>query len=92
MVAVLIVATIISGVVYKYITKADNLVSNDTSSVKRDTYISVDSSGNLNIERTAKEEKNMGKEDTWTLLVYMVGSDLESYYGSATKDLKEMDS
>ena len=30
------------------------------------------------------------KADTWSVFVYMCGSDLESNYGAATADIKEM--
>ena len=59
-------------------------------SVERDTFISVDSGGVLKIDRSEKEEVCMGKEDTWTLFIYMTGSNLESQYENATKDIDEM--
>ena len=37
-----------------------------------------------------KAEEIMGKEDAWTIMIYMDGSDLEMCYGNATKDLKEI--
>ena len=86
----LVVTSLVTGTVLNHFVKADNATQNDVSSVKRDTLISVDSSGNLQIERTKKEEKVMGKEDTWTIMIYMDGSDLEMCYGYATKDLKEI--
>ena len=86
----LVVTSLVTGTVLNHFVKADNATQNDVSSVKRDTSISVDSSGNLQIERTKKEEKVMGKEDTWTIMIYMDGSDLEMCYGYATKDLKEI--
>ena len=59
------------------------------SSVKRDTHISLDSSDNLNITRSDKKNNPMGK-DSWSIFIYMTGSDLVSNYQSATKDIQEM--
>ena len=63
--------------------------NNDYSSIERDTSISVND-GVLQIERTQKEEISMGAEDTWTLLMYMTGSNLETQYENATKDIREI--
>lgn len=90
LVVVLVVASVISGGILNHFVKADNVEQNDVASVKRDTSIFVNSAGDLNIERTKKEEKIMGKENTWTIMIYMDGSDLELCYGKATKDLKEI--
>ena len=47
----------------------------DYSSIKRDTTLSVDSSGVLQINRNEREEeKIMGKENTWTIFMYLCGS------------------
>lgn len=62
----------------------------DYDSIERDTSISVDSSGVLQIERKEKEQVCMGEENTWTLFMYMTGSNLESQYENATKDIDEM--
>lgn len=60
------------------------------SNIKRDTVFNVNSGGQLEINRNNKEEKSMGNKDTWTLFMYVTGSDLESYYKKATEDFKEM--
>ena len=86
----LLIMMIISGGVLNYLVKADNAQQYDVANVKRDTSISVDSSGELIIERTKKEDKIMGKENAWTIMIYMDGSDLELCYGNATKDLQEI--
>ncbi len=58
--------------------------------------LSVDSdSGELQLNRPdTRDEKPMGAEDTWTILVYLCGTDLESAEdgegGAATSDLEEM--
>lgn len=56
----LVVTSLVTGTVLNHFVKAVNAIQDDISSVKRDTSISVDSSGNLQIERTKKEEKVMG--------------------------------
>ena len=71
------------------ISKADEYDEKGLS-VSRDMDISLDSSGNLVINRSEIKNQSMGKEDTWTLFIYMTGSDLESGYQNASKDLKEI--
>lgn len=61
------------------------------SSVK----LSLDSdSGKLNIDRAEKQNVTpMGEDGTWTVFVYICGTDLESdpeYGGAATEDIMEM--
>ena len=47
--------------------------------------------GQLSIERPELPDRSpMGKEGTWTIFVYLCGSDLESESGMATDDLIEM--
>lgn len=61
------------------------------TSVKRSTDMVVNSSGTLDIQRLSRTEtKKMGESGTWTIFVYMCGSDLESESGLATMDLQEM--
>ena len=63
----------------------------DYSKVKRDTAISVDSNGVLQISRTTHDnEKIMGKENSWTIFMYITGSNLESQYHYASSDIKEI--
>ena len=62
---------------------------NDYSTIERDTFISVNNDV-LQIDRTQKEYSIMGNEDTWSLYIYMTGSNLETYYENATKDISEM--
>ncbi len=57
--------------------------------------IKVDeSTGDMSIKRPKiKDPAPMGEEDTWTVFVYLCGSDLESrllFGGAGTADLKEM--
>jgi hypothetical protein len=61
------------------------------TSLARSTEMQVSSSGDLEIQRlTRTETKKMGASGTWTIFVYMCGSDLESESGLATMDLQEM--
>ena len=48
------------------------------------------SSGALSIERAGQKSTPMGDEGTWTVFVYLCGTDLESGHGSATGDIKQM--
>ncbi|MBP5605694.1 MAG: Clostripain family protein, partial [Ruminiclostridium sp.] len=56
--------------------------------------MSVDgSTGKMNISRfSGDEHEPMGEEGTWTIFVYLCGTDLESedFYGAATDDIIEM--
>ena len=56
----------------------------------RGTYISVIENGGLDIRRVQLGDTSMGPEGTYTIFVYMCGSDLESDAGLATEDLREM--
>lgn len=62
------------------------------SSAKRSSLkIQLSDDGSLNIERPARSGKaSKGKDGTWTIFVYMCGSDLESENGLATMDIEEM--
>ena len=57
---------------------------------ERRTQISLDSNDELVIKRNELADTSMGKDDSWTMFVYMCGSDLESYYGLANMDIDEM--
>ena len=64
---------------------------NDYSSIERDTSITVDSNGVLQISRKNRDQEiSMGKENTWTILLYLTGTNLESQYGNATNDIREI--
>ncbi len=56
------------------------------------TVLSVDkNTGVMTIERPVRDEEvPMGEDGTWTIFVYLCGSDLESEGGMATDDLIEM--
>ncbi len=61
------------------------------TSLKRSTEMLVSASGDLEIQRLNRTETTkMGASGTWTIFVYMCGSDLESDGGLATMDLQEM--
>ena len=53
--------------------------------------MSVDSStGRMNISRAAGRNTSMGEKDTWSIFIYLCGTDLESEQGSATDDILQM--
>lgn len=61
------------------------------TSLKRSTEMVVDDSGRLEIQRLSRPEtKAMGQAGTWTIFVYLCGTDLESEDGLGTIDLEEM--
>ena len=62
------------------------------TSVTRNSVLVVDNStGALTINRPVRsEEVPMGESGTWTVFVYICGSDLESQYGMGTADMEEM--
>lgn len=63
----------------------------DFDITNRYSFISTDKSGVLQIKRDLYEkEVPMGKKDTWTILMYVTGTNLESAYANATSDFKEM--
>ena len=48
------------------------------------------STGNVEIIRPVSAETPMANDGSWTILVYLCGTDLESDYGAATDDMFEM--
>ena len=55
--------------------------NNDYASVNRDTFISVDTNGVLQIKRNKRDkEEIMGKKNSWTLFIYLCGSIIETQY------------
>lgn len=48
------------------------------------------SDGKMNITRAAKKSTSMGDADTWTIFIYLCGTDLESGQASATEDIVQM--
>lgn len=82
-------------------TAADNAGSttaaDDTESVKEKFTSSLSMSvngadGKMSISRAPKKSTAMGEADTWTIFVYLCGTDLESSdgYGAATSDIVQM--
>lgn len=64
-----------------------------SASQARGTYMSLTGDGDIEINRNVKLGNTpMGKEGTWTIFVYLCGSDLESgdNGGYATLDIEEM--
>lgn len=63
----------------------------DSSETARFTQMSVDENGRLVIDRKKREnEVPMGDDDTWSVFVYMCGTDLETDGGCASEDIEEM--
>ena len=64
----------------------------DTSSGVSSTVLSVDKeTGELTVQRPSRDaEVPMGEAGTWTIFVYLCGSDLESGDGMGTDDINEM--
>ncbi len=57
----------------------------------RGSKLNLDSNGGVSITRLARDNSTpMGDADTWTVFVYMCGSDLESENGLAVDDIEEM--
>lgn len=79
-------------------TKTDNSDAkkdgkSDSSDSESGFTMSVDgSSGTLNVTRAKKKSTSMGEEASWTIFVYLCGTDLESEdeNGMATDDLDQM--
>lgn len=74
---------------YEEYTTPDNP---DTSSGKSNALLSVDKeTGELIVNRPRREQEvPMGEDGTWTIFVYLCGSDLESENGMGTDDINEM--
>lgn len=68
--------------------KADG--TENAKKYERANHLEVDSNGELVITRNELGNEPMGVEDSWTIFVYMCGSDLESGVGAASTDIKEM--
>ncbi|MBR5088163.1 MAG: hypothetical protein IK093_01905, partial [Ruminiclostridium sp.] len=46
--------------------------------------------GKMKVTRSALKNTSMGEKDTWTIFVYLCGTDLESNGGAATNDVVQM--
>ena len=57
---------------------------------ERDNHLGLDAKGDLVITRNELGNTSMGKENAWTIFIYMCGSDLESGVGAATNDIAEL--
>lgn len=83
-----------SAVSSSAVSEADSSSTDDGATVLSDRssiLMSLDENGALSIERPSRDETvPMGEDDTWTIFVYVCGSDLESTDGSATDDISEM--
>ncbi len=94
LISVLLIATLFTGCTeweeegeggeVEYDSELLNLKSTSVLSVDKNT-------GELTINRpTRASETPMGESGTWTVFVYICGSDLESENGAGTSDLEEM--
>ena len=70
--------------------KASERINSEYASTARDTNFSFDSSGNMEIKRNRVEDKTENMEDSWTVLIYMTATDLESKGGFATTELEHI--
>lgn len=57
---------------------------------ERANHLAVNANGDLEITRNELGNVPMGKEDSWTIFLYICGSDLESGCGAATTDIEEI--
>ena len=75
-------------------TEADTEEDSGSDPVRRDMtpmQLSVNKeSGEMTINRPELGNTPMGEEGTWTIFIYLCGSDLESGNGAAVKDIIEM--
>ena len=55
-------------------TKASDEMNQEYASIVRDTSITCDNYGNLQLKRSVVEDKTENMEDSWTVLVYMSGA------------------
>ena len=88
----IVMAITIIGVCGRFGTKvkaSEKLTSGEYEYV-RGTSLDLNSNNQMEVSRVQVGDIPMGKEDSWTLFVYMCGSDLESQYQAATADIKEM--
>ncbi len=70
--------------------KADD-IQVDKSTITRDTDLTVDSNGILQIKRnTVVTKESEEKKTPWTILMYIDGADLEQLSGFASKEIKEI--
>ncbi len=58
--------------------------------IERDTKLSLDGNGDLVITRNRVEENNADLDDSWTVLLYMTGTDIESDKGASTYIMNEI--
>jgi hypothetical protein len=90
--ALLIIIILIGGIFFTHSnSKASNKAKSDYDLINRNTFISTDKDGVLKIKRDLyTNEVPMNKDDSWTIFMYVAGTNLESQYKSATKDFKEI--
>lgn len=71
--------------------KASGKTKTDYELINRNTFISTNKNGVLQIKRDLyTNEVPMSKEESWTIFLYVTGTNLESQYKSASTDFKEI--
>lgn len=71
----------------------DSSAHSDDTSLRSSVNMSLGDDGSLQIERLSRETTaSMGDDGTWTIFVYLCGTDLESEDGMAASDMEEMQS
>ena len=92
---IILLLTVVGSIIYKGKSSADELENRRKITLcntmsKRDSYISLNNN-NYSVDRNMiNNEVPMGEKDTWTIFVYMCGSDYESKNGAASDDIQEM--
>ena len=80
----------LSIVAFFKLNKEESKADNNDYTLTRRSNLSVDNNGALQISRESLGDTPMGKDSTWTIFIYMCGSDLESNYNAASTDIKEI--
>ena len=96
--SILILSLTVSSVCLHFLSKADNQIQSitkgdttDYANIERDTSIAVDSNGVLQINRNEREKEiSMGRDNAWTIFLYLCGSNLETHYQAASNDIAEI--
>ncbi len=70
--------------------EAQDSTSSTDDSVNVLTLSANQQNGQMTIARPAAKNTKMGEKDTWTIFVYMCGTDLETNIAAATGDIQQM--
>lgn len=90
--ALLIGATLTGCLGDEYEEDFEEEENSSKGTITRNSILTVDNStGVLSVNRPHRDsETPMGESGTWTVFVYICGSDLESNHGMGTSDMEEM--